>query len=213
MSNSSTNDLPSDSQRVFRIGLTGGIASGKSVVADMFAELGVPIIDTDVIAREVVARGEPALQQIGAEFGAGVLNTAGELDRAALRERIFDNAAERQRLESILHPLIRQAALDQSAAADGAYQVIVVPLLFESGFDALVDRTLVVDCPAERQRERLAARDGSDPEQIDRILASQLDRDQRRARADDLVDNGGDLARTRAQVEALHERYTQQALG
>ena len=201
----------SGSNRVLRIGLTGGIASGKSVVADFFADLGVPIIDTDQIARDVVEPGQPALAEIVSEFGADLLTAAGRLDRSALRERIFEHPAQRRRLESILHPVIRRRTLEMAESAGGPYQVIVVPLLIESGFIDLVDRVLVVDCPESMQRERLTARDDENPERVERILAAQIDRGERLKAADDVIDNGGGLEATKDQVSALHQGYIRQA--
>jgi len=193
--------------RYLRIGLTGGIATGKSTVARMFAGLGVPIIDTDELARELVARGQPALAEIVAAFGNGVLNEHDELDRRALRALVFDDPSRRRRLEAILHPKIIAAAEAAAEGGAGPYQVLVVPLLFESGFERRVDRVLAVDCPEPVQRARLQQRDGESPERIERMLAAQLERDERLRRADDVIDNAGDLDRTRAQVEALHDRY------
>ncbi len=193
--------------RVFRIGLTGGIASGKTVVGDMFADLGVPVIDTDEIARQIVAPGQPALDEIQAEFGAKVLTRDGELDRPALRSRVFASDADRGRLEAILHPRIHERALESSASAGGPYQIMVVPLLIEADFQSLVDRILVVDCPESLQRERLIARDDEDAGQVDRIMSAQLNRKERLRSANDVIDNAGTREQTRRQVEALHRRY------
>ena len=190
-----------------RVGLTGGIASGKSLVAGMFAELGVPVIDTDAVARELVRPGQPALDEIITAFGREVLAPDGSLNRSALRERVFQDAGERSRLEAILHPRIRIRSLDLSAAAGGPYQVLVVPLLVESGFSELVDRVLVVDCPEALQRERLLTRDAGSPTLADRMIAAQLRREQRLAAADDVIDNSGDMDATRRQVASLHEKY------
>lgn len=192
---------------MLRIGLTGGIASGKSTVADMFAELGVPVIDTDVVAREVVAPGEPALDEIIAAFGPQMLAPDGTLDRAALRARVFADPAQRHRLESIVHPRIRDRTLTLAATSGGPYLIIVVPLLVESGFDRVVDEVVVVDCPEAEQRRRLLTRDGDDPGQVDRMMAAQLGREARLAAADVVIDNGGPLDATRAQVAELHRRY------
>lgn len=192
---------------VYRVGLTGGIASGKSLVASLFASRGVPVIDTDVLAREVVAPGTPGLAEVRAEFGERFLTPAGDLDRRALRTHVFRNHGARQRLESLLHPRILAAAEDRSRMLPGPYQVFVVPLLFESGFDARVDRTLTVDCPVALQRQRLSRRDGDDPAQIDRILESQSATAARRAGADDHIDNSGSPEATERQVAQLHARY------
>jgi len=203
--------VPASATAVRRIGLTGGIASGKSTVADMFAALGVPVIDTDVIAREIVAPGEPALEEIVAAFGADLLGPDGSLDRRALRARVFADPADRHRLEGILHPRIRNRTLELAAAAGGPYQVIVVPLLVESGFDRQVDEVVVVDCPEAEQRRRLMTRDGETAQQVGRMLAAQVGRAARIAAADTVIDNSGDLSATRAQVQALHQRYLREA--
>ena len=192
---------------VLRIGLTGGIASGKTFVADMFAKLGVPVIDTDKIARQVAARGQPALAEIATEFGARILTAAGELDRARLRELVFGDDTLRRRLEAILHPRIREKTLQASNAANGPYQVLVVPLLIESGFEQLVDRILVVDALESQQRERLLIRDRETPEQVEGMMGAQLSSAQRLDAADDVVDNSGFPEATRRQVETLHQKY------
>jgi dephospho-CoA kinase len=190
-----------------RIGLTGGIASGKSTVANLFAELGATVIDTDVIAREVVAPGQPALEEIAATFGDEVLRPNGSLDRGALRTRVFASAEDRQRLEAITHPRIREETLRQANEAGGLYQLIVVPLLVQSALRESVDRVLVVDCPEETQVERLMARDADSEAQARRILAAQASRGERLAIADDVIANDGSLEDTRRQVAALHEIY------
>ena len=190
-----------------RIGLTGGIASGKSTVARLFAELGAAIIDTDVIAREVVAPGQPALEEIAATFGEAVLQPDGSLDRGALRARIFASEHDRKALEAITHPRIRAETLRQADTAGGPYQLIVVPLLVESPLRGSVDRVLVVDCPEQLQVERLAARDGESEDSARRILAAQSSRSERLAIADDVISNDGGLENLREQVAALHEIY------
>ncbi len=190
-----------------RIGLTGGIASGKSTVAGMFADLGVPVIDTDVIAREVVSPGQPALAEIREAFGAGVIAADGTLDRAAMRSMVFGDAGARRKLEAILHPKIGKATRAQAEAAGGAYQVIVVPLLVESSLRGFVDRVLVVDCDERTQVARLLERDAESEEQARRILAAQSTRAERLAIADDVVSNDGSLDDTSEQVRALHRTY------
>jgi dephospho-CoA kinase len=192
---------------VLRVGLTGGIASGKSTVASLFAELGVEIIDTDEIARELVVPGSPALAAIVERFGSEVLSQDGELDRRRLRALVFADEARRRELEAILHPPIRQEAMARAAASTAAYVILAVPLLFETGFDRLVDRRLVVDCPESQQLARLTARDGVSIEAARAMLAAQMNRAERRAAADDLIDNSGSLESTRSQVQTLHERY------
>ena len=190
-----------------RVGLTGGIASGKSMVADLFAARGVPVIDTDIIAREVVQPGEPALQDIEREFGRDVLDADGRLDRRRLRELIFADDARRMALEAILHPRIRDAAILQSVMAGGDYQVIVVPLLVESPMRQFMDRILVVDCSEEAQLERLRKRDTESEEQARRIIAAQATREERLAIADDIIDNDGPKDEAESQVQRLHRLY------
>jgi dephospho-CoA kinase len=190
-----------------RIGLTGGIASGKSAVADMFAELGAVIIDTDVIARELVMPGQPALDEILEAFGPEVIGHDGLLDRRAMRKRVFEDEPLRLRLEEILHPRIRDETFRQASRAGGAYQIIVVPLLAESPLKDYVDRILVVDCDEEIQVNRLLQRDAETMEQAQRILAAQASREERLAIADDVIDNSGSLEETRRQVGKLHEFY------
>ncbi len=193
--------------RVIRVGLTGGIASGKTLVADEFARLGIPIIDTDEISRAVVEPGQPALEEITAVFGQDVLTDSGELDRQQLRSIVFADEKLRQQLETILHPRIREQTLKASETAGGPYQVIVVPLLFEAGFQSLVERVLVVDCPESLQRKRLIDRDNEEPNLADRVIAAQLTRSARLEAADDIIDNAGTIAETRRQVEKLHRQY------
>ena len=193
--------------RPLRIGLTGGIASGKTTVANFFADLGVPVIDTDVIARDVVAKGAPALAQIRADFGNAVFNDDGLLDRKAMRKLVFSDDSKRRQLEDILHPRIRATAVVQAQAVTDPYMIIVVPLLVESPMKALMDRVLVVDCSVDVQLKRLLARDTEDEAQARRMIAAQASRDERRAIADDVLLNDTDLDETRRQVDALHHRY------
>lgn len=193
--------------REFRVGLTGGIASGKSTVAELFAAHGVPVIDTDKIARDVVAPGQPALAEIAAAFGSRFLDDRGALDRRRLRSHVFEADERRRQLEAIVHPRIEAATLAACATAGGSYQVLVVPLLLESGFDRHIDRILVVDCPVGTQRARLLARDTESPEQVERMLAAQLSREARLAHADDVIVNDGPLAQLRAEVQRLHQLY------
>jgi dephospho-CoA kinase len=189
--------------------LTGGIASGKTRVAEMFVELGAALVDTDLIAREVVSPGEPALAAVRAAFGDGVIATDGGLDRAALRKLVFRDAESRRKLEAILHPAIRARTLARADAADGPYVVIAVPLLVETAFAAHVDRVLVVDCTPAVQLARLIQRDGIDESEARAMMAAQVDRDARLAAADDVVDNSGTIEQTRSQVVALHRHYLQ----
>ena len=198
----------SDSKgRTLRIGLTGGIASGKSTVATEFAALGVPVVDTDIIAREVVQPGSPALTQIGETFGAGVIHDNGSLDRKAMRNLVFSDDEKRLQLESILHPLIRLETERAVSKTSDPYVIIVVPLLAESPMKATMDRILVVDCTEETQIERLMARDVESEQQARRIMATQASRKDRKAIADDIVDNDGKRADIHEQVLALHHSY------
>ena len=193
--------------RELRIGLTGGIASGKSTVADLFAEYAIPVIDTDIVARQVVEPGQPGLESIINRFGTGLLTRDQHLDRRKLRSLVFADKSQRLALEAILHPLIRTRTIEWAGQAGGPYQVLVVPLLIETGFRTLVDRVLVVDCPEEQQRARLLARDDETPERVGQILAAQAGLAERLAAADDIIDNSGTLAQTRSQVTELHTRY------
>ena len=192
---------------MYFVGLTGGIASGKSAVADELSRLGASVIDTDVIAREVVAKGEPGLAAVVEEFGDGVLQPDGSLDRAALRSHVFGDAAKLERLEALLHPLIRERTLALAATAEGPYTVFVVPLLFETDFHELVDRKLVVDCSPELQIERILQRDGGSRTDAEAIIASQWPRERRLAAADDVIDNSGTLDDLLAAAAELHARY------
>jgi dephospho-CoA kinase len=193
--------------RPLRIALTGGIASGKSTVADLFAEYGVSIIDTDVIARELVQPGNPALEEIRFAFGDEVFDSEGRLDRRSMREIVFSDPSRRKELESILHPRIRDAVVAQSEATDGPYQIIAVPLLVGSPIQQFMDRVLVVDCDEEIQLRRLLARDAENEEQARRILAAQASRQDRLEIADDVITNNDELSDTRSQVDALHSKY------
>ena len=190
-----------------RVGLTGGIASGKTTVSRLFARLGVPIIDTDVIARDVVAPGTPLLQQVDQEFGPGLIGADGALQRRQLRERVFADPDARRRLEALLHPAIRAEVARQSAQATGPYHILVIPLLVEGQGRIPVDRVLVVDCPEDLQIQRLQARDGSSAAQARAMLAAQTSRPTRLAAADDVIVNDGDPGRLEAAVAALHQKY------
>lgn len=189
------------------VGLTGGIASGKSFVAGMFVKLGVALIDTDVVAREVVAPGEPGLAAVVAEFGDKILRGNGELDRAALRSIVFSDEAQRRKLERILHPSIRARTLAKLADIEAPYALVAVPLLVETDFAALVDRVLVVDCPESAQLERLIKRDAIPKPEALAMVKAQADRATRLRAAHDVIDNSGTADATRRQVEQLHRRY------
>ncbi len=201
----------SETPAPFRVGLTGGIASGKTTVADTLGELGATVIDTDVIAREVVAPGQPALAEIRHRFGDAIVGTDGTLDRRQLREIVFADPDARQNLEAILHPRIRYETLRQADSAGGPYQVIVVPLLTGSELAAAMDRILVVDCDEETQIQRLLDRDAESVEQARRILAAQASRSERLAIADDVIDNSGTLTALREATVAIHRQYLEQA--
>jgi dephospho-CoA kinase len=201
------------SRSVPRVALTGGIASGKSTVARLFAGHGVPVIDTDEIARNLTRRGEPAVARIAEALGADLVDERGELDRPRLRGRVFADSAQRRRLEALLHPLILAEADRRSARAGGPYQIVVVPLLFEAGLERNFDRVLVVDCPEEEQLRRLRARDGETAAGAERVLAAQMRRDARLERADDVIVNDGTLASLAARVDELHAEYVQWARG
>jgi dephospho-CoA kinase len=193
------------------VGLTGGIASGKSAVAGVFADLGVPVIDTDAIAREVVEPGTPGLARVVAAFGQEVLGPDGHLDRKRLRSIVFADTDARRRLENILHPLIRAAMEDRSAVAEGPYQVLVIPLLVESGLNTSVDRVLVVDCPEKLQIERVMRRDRASEPEARAILRAQTSRGERLALADDVIVNDSDLGALERKVRELDVRYRELA--
>jgi len=194
-----------------RVALTGGIASGKTTVSDLFAELGVPVIDTDVLARELVQPGSTGLARMVRRFGPEILRPDGHLDRRRMRERIFANPREREALGVILHPAIRQAVSERLEHLDAPYVIIVIPLLVESRQDWQQDRVLLVDSPESLQLGRLIARDNYTPEQAREALEAQASRAQRLAIADDVIHNDGDLAQLRSTVERLHRRYTETA--
>lgn len=190
-----------------RIGLTGGIASGKSTVAKRFMELGIPVIDADESARRVVAVGQAGLTEVVRRFGSGILTAGGELDRGALRALVFAEPERRRELESILHPLIRADMDRRAGAAPGRYVVFEIPLLVEGGTSDRVDRILVVDLPEATQLERAVERDGGTLEQARAIVAVQATRERRLRSADDVLDNSGTVADLRRSVDVLHERY------
>ena len=193
---------------MFAIGLTGGIASGKTTISELFAARGVPVIDTDVISRGLLEPGEPAYAQVRAHFGDEVVDADGRIRRARLREIVFNDRRQKAWLETMLHPLIYQRSLDTIRGHKrDAYVLVVIPLLFETNFQALVDRILVVDCPAEVQIERLIARDGIDAELARKMIAQQLSNEQRIARAHDLIDNSRDGVDLDSEVEQLHRKY------
>ncbi len=199
-------------RRPYVVGLTGGIGSGKSAVADAFAARGVEVTDTDALAHELTAPGAPGLAAIVAALGTGCLTPDGALDRAALRRRAFADATVRARLEGALHPLIGNAARGAVSRWKGAYGILVVPLLLErGGLAAIVSRVLVVDCPEEEQVRRVRSRSGLGEDDVRAIMATQLGRAERLAWADDVLDNSGPPAAIAPQVAALDHRYRELA--
>lgn len=192
---------------MLKVGLTGGIGCGKSTVAKIFAELNIPVLDADEIAHRLVETGQPALDQISQEFGSAILNPDGSLNRKNLRERVFSDLKQKQKLESILHPLIFKTLQTELEQLTAPYCIISIPLLFETGMAHLVDRILVIDCPVEIQIERVKTRDKLTVERIQSIIDSQVPRATRKAKADDLIDNSGADYRLAEQVKKLHNLY------
>ena len=197
------------------VGLTGGIGSGKSTIAELFAELGVPIIDADLVARQVVEKGSPLLAEIAAHFGQEILLEDGALNRAALREKIFANETQKHWLNQLLHPAIRHEMLRQLAAQQAPYCIFMVPLLIENNLTALCQRILVVDVLEHTQVERAGQRDNNQVEQIKRIMQSQVNRQERLKYADDVINNNEDLIANLPQLKQkvldLHHLYLQLA--
>ena len=200
--------------RQFRVGLTGGIGSGKSTVANLFAELGASIVDTDVIAHSLTGPNGMAMPAIKARFGDAALTLEGALDRTAMRARVFSDPIARHDLEALLHPMIRGESLRQCKLASGIYVVVVVPLLVEklTEYRPLLDRIVVVDCEAEQQIARTTSRPGLDESQARAILAVQSSRSDRLKVADDIIENGADLWSLKVRVEQLHGCYAKLAV-
>lgn len=194
------------------IGLTGGIGSGKSTVADLFQKLGVPVFDADIEARRLVEPGQETLQHLVREFGPQIIQRDGTLDRTKVRALVFSDSTRRQRLESILHPPVRAALQQRIATANAAYSIVVIPLLFESNQRDLINRVLVVDASEERQISNTIARSGLDRTMVERIMAAQWPRAQRLAQADDVIANTGGFDSLQAQVEKLHLHYLNVAI-
>lgn len=192
---------------IFTVVLTGGIASGKSAVSACFEKLGVPVVDTDIIARQVVEPGSPALERIARELGAGFLDKDGGLNRTKMRQAIFSDPDLKSRLEAILHPLIGKEVLRQVNQLVSPYCIIVIPLFAESSAYAWIDRVLVVDVTEDAQIERVMARDGISRDQARAILNAQASRQDRLALADDILDNSGSLSELPERVKALHQKY------
>lgn len=193
------------------IGVTGGIGSGKTTVANLFSSLGVPVIDADDLARQVVVPGQPAHEEILQHFGPTVLTKSGKLNRRRLRERVFSDPAKRARLEAIVHPRVYAEMKQQLDCLETAYAIVVVPLLIESGGRELVDRILVVDSPEELQIARTTRRDGTTRAAIEKILAAQLDRSSRLSAADDVIENDGSVELLEQEVSRLHRQYLHEA--
>lgn len=192
---------------MLKIGLTGGIGSGKSTVAKIFADLNIPTLDADEIAHRLVEKGQPALTQISREFGPDILCQNGSLNREKLRELVFSDPMQKQTLESILHPLIFNSIKAELEQLIAPYCIISIPLLFETGMTHFVDRILVIDCPVETQIERVKARDKLTIERVQSIIDHQVSRAFRKANADDVIDNTGPDYRLAEQVKKLHNLY------
>ncbi len=201
----------SDLKPPFTVALTGGIAAGKTLVSDTFGKLGAAVIDTDIIARQIVEPGLPAWSEIASAFGAGVLDKKGKLRRSYLRELIFTDPGARGKLESILHPKIRKEVSRAIACANQDYCMLVIPLLVERGAYPGIDRVLLVDVDPETQITRLMARDNSTRRQAEQALASQASREQRLSIADDILDNSGSPTEVQTAISKLHEKYTRLA--
>ena len=195
------------------IGVTGGIGSGKTAVSDHFESLGITVVDADIASRTVVEPGKPALTKIAEHFGADILLDDGALDRAKLRAAIFRDDSERQWLEALLHPLIREEIVNGLDNAKSSYALLVSPLLVESGQNQFVERVLVVDVPESLQLERTVKRDSNSEEQVKAIIAAQASRQQRLDYADDVITNDDSLSQLQSQVEELHQQYLELAKG
>jgi len=199
--------MPGKTPNVFTVVLTGGIASGKTAVSDCFSKMGVPVIDTDRIAREVVEPGQPALTQISEVFGSDYLDNDGRLDRRKMREAIFSKPALKSRLEGILHPLIAEKVIERISEVEAPYCLLVIPLFAESKAYDWINRVLVVDVSEEVQLKRVMARDKISRKHAQSILDAQSTRQQRITLADDIIDNSGDLNELEEKVKKLHKYY------
>jgi len=206
-----TDALPSppggDKHRPLIVGLTGGIGSGKSTVADLFQQLGIPVIDADVIAHTLVEPGQPALVEIIEAFGANTVDASGVLDRARLRKLVFSDPEQKHRLEAILHPKIRREIITLTTNIRTPYCIVVIPLLLETDQRDLVDRILVVDTGVDKQIARVTMRNGLPRHEIMAIITAQASRERRLAAADEVIDNNGSLNELNSQVRAQHEKY------
>jgi dephospho-CoA kinase len=195
----------------YKVGLTGGIGSGKSTVSDMFSDLGVPVLDADVIAHALTAPGQPALQQITRIFGEDILDQSGQLKRKLLGNIVFSDKSLKLKLEGILHPLVFQEMDNMLENLDTAYCILSIPLLIETGATDRVDRVLVVDIPESQQLERVCKRDGISPEQAAKIINSQISRADRVRIADDILTNDGSLEQLAEKISLLHDKYLEAA--
>ena len=198
---------------MFVVGLTGGIGSGKTVASDRFEELGIKVVDADISSRVVVEIGKPALSSIEAKFGSDVILDDGSLNRAKLREIIFKDDEAKSWLESLLHPLIGQHILDEIASATSRYVILVSPLLFETTQFQMCNRTLLIDVPKDIQILRTAKRDKVPESQVEKIIASQMDRDQKIGKADDVIVNDGEIGDLISKIDKIHQRYIELADG
>ncbi|XQF89441.1 dephospho-CoA kinase [Pseudoalteromonas espejiana] len=194
------------------LGLTGGIGCGKTVVSNIFEELGVTVVDADIIARQVVAPNSDGLNAIVKHFGQDILLPDGTLNRAELRSKIFSNNENKEWLNALLHPLIRIKILTDLNSAKSAYVVLVAPLLFENNLDKYCNRTLLIDVPIATQIERTAKRDNTSIEQVKSIIAAQIPRNEKQQKADDILNNNRDLSIVRTELVVLHKNYLQYAL-
>lgn len=192
---------------VLKIGLTGGIGSGKSTACEIFSELGVPIIDADIVARKVVQAGMPALQLIKEKFGEDIITKDGLLDREKARDQIFTNEIDRKKLENILHPVIYERIVHETENIDSSYCIISIPLLLETEALDIIDRVLIIDVSEKLQLSRASVRDNASLNDIERIIQTQISRDNRLAAADDIINNEGDIENLRRQIHDLHEFY------
>ncbi len=192
---------------MLKIGLTGGIGSGKTTAANLFHELGIPVIDADNIAHTLVSKGQPALREIVRNFGAAILDEDGSLDRDKLRDIIFSSPSQKKLLESILHPLVYKEMQRQMDSMDRPYVILSIPLLLETGMQHLVDRILVIDCPVEIQFERVKQRNGLTDDRIASIIGAQIPRTKRISAADDIVNNSGSTSKLAEQIKKLHNLY------
>ena len=198
---------------MFVVGLTGGIGSGKTVASDRFEELGVKVVDADIASRVVVEIGKPALSSIEGQFGSDVISDDGSLNIAKLRVIIFKDDEAKSWLESLLHPLIGQHILDEIASATSRYVILVSPLLFETTQFQMCNRTLLIDVPKDNQILRTAKRDKVPESQVEKIIASQMDRDQKIGKADDVIVNDGEIGDLISKIDKIHQRYIELADG